>query len=359
MYSTCLFCNGDLGKNEVVEHFPIGRRLAFDASKGRLWVVCRRCERWNLTPLEERWEAIEECERLFSETRLRVSTDNIGLAKLREGLELVRIGTALRPEMAAWRYGDQFGRRRTKHLIYTGVGISAVAGMVVMGPVMGWIAGGGWGSWQIITNLHNLYQHRRVRVRMMVPGDEKPVIIRKKQLDKAALIRVDDQWGLRLTYNRTGPGGLDRDAASFQMKDNTYAITLKGDQALRAAGKLLPAVNEEGAKQKDVQSAVQLISELSDPAKLFDRYASGERVYRSSRRSSQQEFGHRFMNLPKEVRLALEMAAHEEHERRALEGELAILEAAWREAEEVAKIADDMFTPSDTDEQLEDLRKRG
>src|SRR5688572_26286595 len=198
MYSTCLFCNADLGKNEVIEHFPIGRRLAFDAAKGRLWVVCRSCERWNLTPLEERWEAIEECERLFSETRLRASTDNIGLAKLREGLELVRIGTALRPEMAAWRYGDQFGRRRRKHLIYTGAGIAAVAGLVVAGPVTGLIAGGGWGTWQIVTNLHNLYQHQRVRVRLKVPEQDAPISIRKKELEKASVMRVDDDWGLRI-----------------------------------------------------------------------------------------------------------------------------------------------------------------
>ena len=38
--------------------------------------------------------------------------------------------------------------------------------------------------------------------------------------------------------------------------------------------------------------------------------------------------------------LALEMALHEEQERRALEGELALLDAAWREAEEIAAIAD-------------------
>lgn len=354
MYSTCLFCNEGLGKNEVIEHFPIGRRLAFDASKGRLWVVCRSCERWNLTPIEERWEAIEECERLFADTRLRASTDNIGLARLREGLELVRIGSALRPEMAAWRYGDQFGRRRRKHLIYTGVGISAVAGMVVLGPVMGWIAGGGWGSWQIITNLHNLYQHRRVRVKMLVPGDEMPVVIRKKNLDKAALVRVDGDWGLHLTFSRPGTGVYDRNAFSFRMKDNSYDVTLKGEQALKAAGKLLPAVNEEGAKARDVQSAVQLIGEVGDPARLFDRYAGGLTV-RTARRFD-RDTGHRFMSLPKEVRLALEMAAHEEQERRALEGELAILEAAWREAEEVAKIADDMFTPSATDAQLEKLR---
>ncbi len=88
MYSTCMFCNRSLGANEVLEHFPVGRRLAFDAAKGRLWVVCRGCERWNLSPLEERWEAVEMCERIFRETTLRVSTENVGLAKHAEGLEL-------------------------------------------------------------------------------------------------------------------------------------------------------------------------------------------------------------------------------------------------------------------------------
>jgi hypothetical protein len=62
--------------------------------------------------------------------------------------------------------------------------------------------------------------------------------------------------------------------------------------------------------------------------------------------------------LPTEVRLALEMAAHEESERRALGGELALLEAAWREAEEVAAIADDMFLPAETASQLERLRRQ-
>ena len=60
MYSTCLFCHRDLGRNEFVEHFQVGRRLAFDSAKGPLWVVCRGCERWNIAPLEERWEAIED-----------------------------------------------------------------------------------------------------------------------------------------------------------------------------------------------------------------------------------------------------------------------------------------------------------
>ena len=48
-------------------------------------------------------------------------------------------------------------------------------------------------------------------------------------------------------------------------------------------------------------------------------------------------------DLPLEVRLALEMAAHEESERRALEGELAELERAWHDAEQIARIADDLL----------------
>ena len=44
-------------------------------------------------------------------------------------------------------------------------------------------------------------------------------------------------------------------------------------------------------------------------------------------------------------RLALEMAVHEESERRAMEGELATLEKAWRDAEVIAAICDDDLTP--------------
>jgi hypothetical protein len=38
MYTACIYCNRKLGGNEIVENFPVGRRLAFDGEKGRLWV---------------------------------------------------------------------------------------------------------------------------------------------------------------------------------------------------------------------------------------------------------------------------------------------------------------------------------
>jgi hypothetical protein len=50
------------------------------------------------------------------------------------------------------------------------------------------------------------------------------------------------------------------------------------------------------------------------------------------------------------------MAAHEESERRALEGELAELERAWQEAEEIAAIADGLLLPEGTGDRLAALR---
>jgi hypothetical protein len=59
-----------------------------------------------------------------------------------------------------------------------------------------------------------------------------------------------------------------------------------------------------------------------------------------------------------ELRLALEMESHEESERRAMEGELNILEDAWREAEEIAAISDDMFLPTGVTESLAEIKAR-
>src|SRR5215213_7412082 len=150
VHATCLFCDAPFGANDAIETLPVGRRIAFDGAKGRLWVVCRKCGRWNLTPVEERWEAIEDAERRYRGTRMRVSTDQIGLAKLPEGLELVRIGQPERPEFAAWRYGDQFGRRRRVTLIQVGLGLGALGALVVGGAAAGVGVGGfGYWAWQL------------------------------------------------------------------------------------------------------------------------------------------------------------------------------------------------------------------
>ena len=356
MYSTCLFCTADLGRNEELEAFPVGRRLAFDGAKGRLWVVCRRCERWNLTPAEERWEALEECERFYRGTRLRVSTDNIGLARLTSGLELVRIGSALRPELAAWRYGDQFGRRRRKHLMYTGVGVALAGGFLVAGPVTGWIAGGSWGLFNLLNTFHSMYEERRVRARFALPGSSTPIAMRRKHLARTRLIAgpSPSEWLLRISFLHPKHRAADDKFVGTRGRlrdDDAHEVELSGAAAIQAAGRILPQINDKGAKGDSVQRAVQMLESHTDPDALFTTAARRDRG-----RHFAGETGVALDVLPIEMRLALEMIAHEEAERRALEGELALLEAAWRQAEEIASIADDLLTPPEIDRWIEEQR---
>ena len=348
MYSTCIFCHSKLGENESVEHFPVGRRLAFDAARGRLWVVCRRCERWNLSPLEERWEAIEDCERLFRDTRLRVSTDNIGLARVGEGLELVRVGEPLRPELAAWRYGDQFGRRRRRTIAYTTLGVVAGAGFILAGPIAGGLAGFSWFGYNGFNAAVDAYQRRRIRARLTVPGRAQPIAVRRDQISHIALVQSYEGWGLRVVFEEEEATRSEVIPWITWKNRQESSVVVTGDEALRAAAKLLPAVNASGASRRDVASAVDLLTENPEPSRLFTKYASSAPSWKT---------GQYLSYLSRPVLLALEMASHEESERRALEGELHLLESAWREAEQIAAIADGLFASTQTDDRLAALKR--
>jgi len=368
MYASCLFCNRDLGTNVLLPTFPVGRRLAFDAAKGRLWVVCTHCGRWNLTPSEERWEAIEECERLFRQTRLRYSTENVGLAQLREGLDLVRIGRALQPEIAAWRYGRLLRRwlprapgavilraadsvadatsRVTRH-------VAQAAARVLPHEPLGYDAA----TW---VRLHR--QGGRVAAVLDPEAAEESGgvrgVIRYRDLERVELVRPESgaAWQLVVRYD-------------------TDVLMLAGSAGLRVAGKLLAAVNGVGAPGELVDQAIHKLEDAGDPDGYFNRIVAlalrtswgrnpgaprtavtpgaATEAERLALYLTTRSFWGRggigseprtpLPRLPVVDRLALEMAANEDTERRALEGELAELEAAWREAEEIAEIADNLL----------------
>jgi hypothetical protein len=50
------------------------RWLADDLTYGRLQVICRDCGEWNLTPNEDRWDPLEECEAAFRGATIRAPT---------------------------------------------------------------------------------------------------------------------------------------------------------------------------------------------------------------------------------------------------------------------------------------------
>lgn len=351
MYSTCIHCTASLGRNEAVEAFPIGKRLAFDQPRGRLWVVCPACARWNLSPLEERWEAIEAMERAFHDTRLRVSTDQVGLARLRAGVDLIRIGNPLRPEMAAWRYGDQFGRRRNRQLLATGavVGSAAaiVGGMAAAGVSMG--------------SFLNFWTAPRIW----------EALIHGRQKKSIGLVTLPDGARVKLQRRHARMSALEQTpdgALCLRLESVEGTHLLHGADAFQAAQRLMPVVNRFGGTRAQVQEAVQLLDARGTPEEVW-RFIQQEHGWRPGqprwrpRDKSWMEpdkiadHPGTLHHLTPTRRLALEMALHEEQERHALEGELAALETAWREAEEIAAIADTLVTPGFVEERLGALRR--
>jgi len=348
MYATCLFCNSALGRNESVEAFPVGSRLAFDAARGRLWVVCPRCERWNLSPLEERWEAIEQAEKYYRDTRRRVSTDNIGLAKLRDGTTLVRIGEPLRPEFAAWRYGDQFGRRRRRQALIVGAGVASVGALAVGGAVAG--VGVGSFGYLLVQSISNI-----------INGSPETVVA-KIRTEQHGLVQVRRR---HLAETVITPGVEGSIAIDLRFKNGVGHF--EGPEAERIASIVVPKVNRFGGSRSAISAAVQEIEQVGSADAYLRRLARRASQYvrpldttRRSRwagRASMREVSkHGLFALSGPHKLALEMALHEEAERRALDGELEQLEQAWRDAEEIAAISDNLLVPESVDAAMRKLK---
>ena len=321
-----------------MEALPIGQRLAFDQAQGRLWVVCRKCERWNLTPFDERWEAIEVCERAYRDTPRRFSTDNIGLARLPSGLELVRIGDPLRPEFAAWRYGDQFGKRRLRAMVLGAGGL--VAGTVAtLAPSLFPVLGAVGLLASAASALSPIYTMRRTVARIR---DDNGALLRLNYARVSlATAFVDEDDRVTLTVKKTR--GLYGSTVTGE------ADILHGATAVGGLRGVLRALNFDGGSKRKV----------NDAARLVDMSRADNRLFGLLPKAGRKALWSAYFQLGqqgKELRLALEMAANEDAERVWLAGELLDLERAWRDAEEIAQIADGLGLPSSLDDQIERMK---
>jgi hypothetical protein len=332
MYQTCIYCTAPLGVNDALEAFPVGKSVAFDGWKGRLWALCPKCARWNLAPIEERWEAVEAAERLFTDARLRVQSENVGLAKLRDGTKLIRVGQALPGELAAWRYGDQLVRRRRSYLIAAGA--AAAAGIAIVGGAVALTASAG-----MVSAFNGLFQvwHQKQQRKVVYRLDpaESPtgseLLLRRWQASGSVLRDAPD-GGISLLV----PAGSRKDPKVDgwgRPKFTDPPVELPDAHARVFLGRAMVHLNASGASRKRLESAVGMLSDAGSAEGFLRRAAAEGRSL-----GKRQDMPDR--HLRPEGTLALEMALHEESERRAMEGELALLEAAWRDAEHIASIAD-------------------
>src|SRR5205823_6475668 len=144
MYRPCAFCNGKLDGDGGPTDLGVGRRLAFDEWKGRLWVICPRCSRWNLAPLDDRLERIEALARAAADGRVAAATDHVALIRW-HGYDLVRVGKPRRLELATWRYGERLRARRREQLKFVvpmtvaAVGLAVAVNVAAGGSVGGFV----------------------------------------------------------------------------------------------------------------------------------------------------------------------------------------------------------------------------
>ena len=337
MYTRCLVCSTPFPANQRLEHFPRGERVAFDPGRGRLWAVCKACKRWSLAPIEERWEALEELEKLTKDKASLLSqTDNIALLKT-GSLEIVRVGRANLTEEAWWRYGRELRSRRESARKLSLAGTIA-AGAVVAG---GWATGGMTllGMWFLMGNAPDSLKDaaRWLRFGSSAWRGNKECAYCGYRFRS---VPYRNRGGLILVPERvSGSSGLAyRCPNCGHFREG--GLQLRGGEADRTLRRALAYHHFTGASEHRVVSATRLIQEAGSPQDLA-------RILTRD--------GRRLGDLQRTGAIALEIAANESVEQHLLELELAQLEAHWRREEELASIVDGELTPLPV---IESLRRR-
>jgi hypothetical protein len=337
LFTRCLICQSTFPANDTLEHFPLGQRVAYDPARGRLWAVCQACRRWSLAPLEERWEALEELEKVTRDgARLLSQTDNISL--LRAGpLEIVRVGRANLTEEAWWRYGRELTARKERFQKLS------LAGTVAAGTVMvgGWATGGMSliGMWFLWGNAPEVFTNaaRWLRFgRTAWNGDGRcgqcgRTFHSVPYRERGSIYLLPAGQGGQTVLTLRCPGCGDH---------REGGLLLVGTEAERTLRRLLAYQHFSGASERRVRAATRLIEEAGSPKDLARIVVKD---------------GKRLADLQRTGAIALEISANESAEQRLLELELAELESHWRREEELAEIVDGELTPLPL---LETLRKK-
>ena len=340
MYGTCISCYASLGSNEVLERLPVGRLIAFDSQRGRLWVVCRACRCWNLVPLEERWEAVEEAAERFRVASRRVNSDEISLAFHNDGAGLLHVGRVTLPEFAAWRYGSKLLRHRDRFRRSA----RAEAGAVGLGAGT---------SLAIASTTASLGAAPLAIAAAALVGVPAAVVawshLAQRRAEKP-LCWLFAENGLPQRVSVMGGTTAELIPGTDSGRDWTVSILdfdgrrqFEGHSAWRVLAAVLSHHNPPGARSSTIRAAVAHIEEAGESHAFLNRIA----------RSTTGPVS----RLTPAVRLGLEISLHEASERKALAGDLADLTDDWRQAELVAEIADNLLRPDSLSGKLEQLRR--
>ena len=291
--------------------------MAFDPGRGRLWVVCRACRRWSLAPLEERWEALEELEKLVTkgpggsrggliEPRLLAETENVSLFDAGP-LEIVRVGGADLAEEAWWRYG-----RRLGEMPGIGEGEPLVQTRLPMVPKS--LRGSGivWRGRKSCPACHHPFTE--------IPFSDRNILI------------------VRPGEGPPGAGGSSTGSAAPvisrrcpQCRDVEHGgLHQEGLEGELVLARLLAFEHHTGAPIDRVRAAARMVQDPDGPTTLV-------RII--------TRHGRPLGDIPPVGILALEMVTNAAREAMLLKMEMAELTFRWRQEEELAALVDGELTP--------------
>src|SRR2546422_909240 len=270
MYRTCGFCNGKLDGDGGPSGLGVGRRLAFDEWKGRLWVICPKCSRWNLAPLDDRLEQIEALARAAGEGRVAAATEQVALIRW-QTYDLVRVGKPRRMEFATWRYGERLKARRRDQLKFVVPVTVAAVGLAVAVNVA---AGGSLGVF--VWNMPNFARlmYTGIIGRRLVSLVEPPICercgsvlhVRAKHVAYARVVRQaqDDVAVILSCPNCRTEGAMlvGRDAHAALRQGLTYLALARGSR-------------------QRVEDAARLVESAGGPDQLISDVARRELTLRS------------------------------------------------------------------------------
>jgi hypothetical protein len=326
MYRTCAFCNAALRGDGGPSGLGVGRRIAFDEWRGRLWVVCSACARWNLAPLDDRLDKIAAVARAAREGQVVAASPQVALIRWRTD-ELVRVGQPPRVELAGWRYGERLrarARARAKVVVpltVAAVGLGIAANVAIGGSFGVFIWNfGRVADWAYVGLLGNRRVTLPESLLCEACGGEMRLRARHVQYGRLSHEAHTD-LALLLRCPSCGKEGA----------------LLTGADAAHALRRGLTFLNSGHAARRRAEAA----------AREVDRAGGSEALIRDTSRATAT-----LRSLRPERRLALEIAVDEV-------AEVAELEQQWVEAEQIAEIADGMLsTTPELDDHLRRLKAR-
>jgi hypothetical protein len=265
--------------------------------------------------------------RVVSQGRIAASTDQVALIRWHR-YDFVRVGKPPRVELATWRYGERLRNRQRERLK---VVVPLTVAAIGLGIAANVAAGGGFGV--VVWNIHRIADGIYLRI---VGGRKVNLLESPICASCGSLMELRAR---HIQHARVVPDShADMAVVLSCPRCKREGAQVTGHDATQVLRQGLTYLNLARGGRRKAEDAAREVDGVGGPDRLVRDIAKRELTLRALR---------------PERGLALEMAVDER-------AEVEELERQWKEAEEIADIADGtLSTSAELEEKMRWLRNRG